>query len=342
MKKTLFLLIGTALSAVSFAQPTCDTNAVQGSFGIVPEEFDDAIVNVPYSQTLNFKAPTNTSGIPGAPPGATIHSFKIVSVTGLPAGFTYQCDKPNCEGYVGGSSGCAELSGTATQTGNYSISITISANVTAPILGNQDIEQTFSNFTFTVQTDQTGDCAISIVEGTTPLCVDSTLQLTAVAEGGVWAITGNGATVSQSGLVTGTSDGNVIVTYGGGTSACAEEGTYLVAIKACESSTPPPPDTPTPPGGGPTPPPTTSAIGDLATSQNVLYPNPTKQFVTIQNNSDFIAYSLYDMNGRLIATEKLQNSQNTINVQSLNNGVYFVKLENLKGEKITHKLIIQN
>jgi len=345
MKTTLLLLIGLTFSGVSFTQLTCDASAIQGSFGIWPEEFDDATANVPYSQQLNFKAPTNTADIPGAPVTATINTFKIVSVTGLPSGFTYSCNMPNCEGYIGGDSGCAELVGTATtsQVGSYNITIVISANVTIPLFGSQDMSQTFSNFTFVVQSDQTGDCGISIETGKTPLCVDSTLQLKANTEGGVWGVTGAGVEVSQTGLVKGISAGNAIITYGGGTSMCAEEGNYLVVVQKCTAPSDPPGGEPNPPGGNPnpnpTPPDTTSAINDLAISQAVLYPNPTTDFVTIENSTDVVSYTIFDMNGRKIVEEKVQNTQNIIDVQFLNSGIYFVKLNELNGASVTHKLI---
>jgi len=63
-----------------------------------------------------------------------------------------------------------------------------------------------------------------------------------------------------------------------------------------------------------------------------IYPNPSSNFISVSSNSDFSFknYSIYDVTGKKIISEKLKT--NKINISKLQNGVYFFKIEgnNLK------------
>jgi subtilisin-like proprotein convertase family protein len=90
---------------------------------------------------------------------------------------------------------------------------------------------------------------------------------------------------------------------------------------------------------------TTVGINDVLAADEIhLFPNPTTEKVFIEiKNKDLtpINISLYDLNARQIHTQALNHSIiNTINVQNLENGIYFIKIQFEEG-LITKKLIIQ-
>ncbi len=69
-----------------------------------------------------------------------------------------------------------------------------------------------------------------------------------------------------------------------------------------------------------------------------LYPNPTSDYVKISNTNNALILSLhvYDLRGNLILKEK--NSFEEINLTSLTQGIYLVKIKTKKGS-FTHKLL---
>ncbi|HET8804687.1 MAG TPA: T9SS type A sorting domain-containing protein, partial [Aequorivita sp.] len=73
-----------------------------------------------------------------------------------------------------------------------------------------------------------------------------------------------------------------------------------------------------------------------------IYPNPTSDSFTVQSSQLVLqtAISLYDLQGKLLFSEKMlpQNGKLTMQVSSLENGVYFVKISS-EGNSIVKKLI---
>jgi len=55
-----------------------------------------------------------------------------------------------------------------------------------------------------------------------------------------------------------------------------------------------------------------------------IYPNPTKDFITIKGKANTI-YTIYDYTGKLILTKKTNTANTTINLSELNSGVYIMK-----------------
>lgn len=68
----------------------------------------------------------------------------------------------------------------------------------------------------------------------------------------------------------------------------------------------------------------------------ILYPNPTKTSFIIKNLSGIKTVEIYNEEGRLVGSYADSNS---INVQSLPEGLYWVKVEDAKGMIIIRKLI---
>lgn len=81
---------------------------------------------------------------------------------------------------------------------------------------------------------------------------------------------------------------------------------------------------------------------DLA-SQFSIYPSPANTVLNIKNtsNSNLETYSIHDINGRLILSDRLNNNlTNIIQINTLSNGVYFIKIKSQGGE-FTKKFIKQ-
>lgn len=68
------------------------------------------------------------------------------------------------------------------------------------------------------------------------------------------------------------------------------------------------------------------------------YPNPTKDNITVTANSIIKSVQLCDMQGRVLLTQITDSPQATIDVSSYSNGIYFLKVDSISGEK-TKKIV---
>ncbi|MFN3968580.1 peptide-N-glycosidase F-related protein [Flavobacterium sp.] len=68
------------------------------------------------------------------------------------------------------------------------------------------------------------------------------------------------------------------------------------------------------------------------------YPNPTKDNITVTANSIIKSIQLCDMQGRVLLTQITDTSQATIDVSNYSNGIYFLKVDSISGEK-TKKIV---
>jgi hypothetical protein len=76
-----------------------------------------------------------------------------------------------------------------------------------------------------------------------------------------------------------------------------------------------------------------------------VYPNPTKANVILRidlQNSDNLFFQLYDLNGKLIASQKISSSTTSIATESLAAGGYFLKVIGNNTELKTFKIIKNN
>lgn len=73
----------------------------------------------------------------------------------------------------------------------------------------------------------------------------------------------------------------------------------------------------------------------------VLYPNPAKDFISIQlkEMQEIKQATIYDLNGRTVLNPKI--SDNKLNVQTLNTGTYLLILQDTDGNKYSQKFIKQ-
>ncbi|WP_052467057.1 T9SS type A sorting domain-containing protein [Psychroserpens damuponensis] len=68
----------------------------------------------------------------------------------------------------------------------------------------------------------------------------------------------------------------------------------------------------------------------------VLYPNPSSNFISISGLKQEMKFTLHDQLGRIIMNSTINNNE-SISVQHLNTGLYFVRFENGKTKKFIKK-----
>ncbi|WP_068598330.1 T9SS type A sorting domain-containing protein [Vaginella massiliensis] len=81
----------------------------------------------------------------------------------------------------------------------------------------------------------------------------------------------------------------------------------------------------------------TMGVYDVHLNKTKVYPNPTKDFLTIENAENFVAYELIDAIGRSVRSQQLVGKQ--IDVQNLSNGVYILKLITKDRKEIVQKIV---
>ncbi len=85
-----------------------------------------------------------------------------------------------------------------------------------------------------------------------------------------------------------------------------------------------------------------TAVNNITEDLNILvYPNPARTQLNIRfEKVDSYQISMYSIDGRLVFNEKTNNAQHSINVESLNKGIYLLKISDEKRSKIV-KIVIQ-
>lgn len=68
------------------------------------------------------------------------------------------------------------------------------------------------------------------------------------------------------------------------------------------------------------------------------YPNPTEDFITVTANNVIKSIQLCDMQGRVLMTQVSESLQTTIDISNYSNGIYFLKVHSVSGEK-TKKIV---
>ncbi len=89
-----------------------------------------------------------------------------------------------------------------------------------------------------------------------------------------------------------------------------------------------------------------SSTADLEASEKAtfkLFPNPTKNNVTLENLSgDYIKVSIVDALGKRVLTQSINQGNEILSVADLKNGIYFVRLEQNDGTLTApQKLIVK-
>ena len=70
-----------------------------------------------------------------------------------------------------------------------------------------------------------------------------------------------------------------------------------------------------------------------------LYPNPSKGIITIQAVDKINSLKIYNMIGNLVMVRNISNTQSTLNIEHLTNGIYFMELNFDNGSFTNSKFI---
>jgi len=128
---TLIMVLCIGFTKISQAQ--CTIDYTQTAAGIYPDTLPDAIAGQPYDEDVTFVMLTDTLGL-------TIYNYQISNIVGLPIGVSWQCNNsangcnydPSVSLY-----GCVKLSGTPVVPGNFTMTVTVIADV--QLVGQQVI-----------------------------------------------------------------------------------------------------------------------------------------------------------------------------------------------------------
>lgn len=72
-----------------------------------------------------------------------------------------------------------------------------------------------------------------------------------------------------------------------------------------------------------------------------IYPNPTHDRLTIRSEQDIDSIIIYDLSGREVLRQKLNNKNATLNIKTLSSGTYFIQIFN-KGKILKTDKLIKN
>jgi hypothetical protein len=78
--------------------------------------------------------------------------------------------------------------------------------------------------------------------------------------------------------------------------------------------------------------PNVTSLSETKNEEFEIYPNPFNEYITINTNKKVLV-SIYNMEGTLILSNQV-NSTKKLNLSSLNNGVYILRLDNGISKKI--------
>lgn len=74
---------------------------------------------------------------------------------------------------------------------------------------------------------------------------------------------------------------------------------------------------------------------DVAVDASIaIYPNPTKGLITIECNNTIKSVQLYDVQGRILQTNVVNETQASIDISTHSNGIYFIKIISDNGMKV--------
>jgi len=83
------------------------------------------------------------------------------------------------------------------------------------------------------------------------------------------------------------------------------------------------------------------SVDDLGLSEVVIYPNPVQNRINFELATDFNNFSvgIFDILGKQVLSSSINITNNTIEINALQKGIYLVQLENKEGSSRTFKII---
>lgn len=134
--------MGLAALSVYTANAQCGVCAVNNQCTVTPAApqlcpatLPDGTVGQPYDQDATFYMPTQfqTQGVT-----VTLNQITVTGITGIPQGLSFTCSAPNCVYFPSQNPpaterGCVKICGVPTIPGNYTIVVSVVAQVSTPI-----------------------------------------------------------------------------------------------------------------------------------------------------------------------------------------------------------------
>ncbi len=70
----------------------------------------------------------------------------------------------------------------------------------------------------------------------------------------------------------------------------------------------------------------TSVEEVVARGENVIYPNPTNDFIRVRTGGDIYQFNVMDMSGKLLQTSRVTIDGETVELNGLSNGLYIYQM----------------
>lgn len=143
-KSLLSIILFCTISCAQNLFGQCTPDTTLKTSGTFPAILDTAKIGQLYSQVIQYYITKDTNVfVPqlGQNLNARIDTLRILNVVGMPSGFSYSCHNAQCK-IVGGTTGCAMLTGTPTagQAGIYPLLVIVGIRATA-FLGRVPVVQ---------------------------------------------------------------------------------------------------------------------------------------------------------------------------------------------------------
>ena len=127
MKNIIIFTLLLPICSLVHSQCVPDAQYSDSTWGIWPDTAQNFIsgnTGVYYEQIVNFKLPNDAGELDPNYNGYNLDSVLLISVDGAPPGISFACNTSNCS-WLGGTQGCATISGVPTTNGVYPINLVI-------------------------------------------------------------------------------------------------------------------------------------------------------------------------------------------------------------------------
>ena len=86
---------------------------------------------------------------------------------------------------------------------------------------------------------------------------------------------------------------------------------------------------------------TSGNVNDVLASTYNIYPNPVKDVLTVRGEN-MRQIKVYNALGQIVKNIDCNTDEYEINVNDMNNGIYFINITNVNGEMTTSKVSVQH
>ena len=127
MKNIIIFTLLLPIYSLVHSQCVPDAQYSDSTWGIWPDTAQNFIsgnIGTYYEQIVNFKLPNDAGELDPNYNGYNLDSVLLISVDGAPPGISFVCNTSNCS-WLGGTQGCATISGVPTTNGIYPINLVI-------------------------------------------------------------------------------------------------------------------------------------------------------------------------------------------------------------------------